>query len=96
MPDQWLGNYESLVKAADPAWLCRLEDAKGTHSMSDFVAHEIAKYVRNLQAAAARIIAPLENIGDSTTWGDGDETDRVYPWYEIQPLKDALLSCSRH
>ena len=75
----------------EPAWLSRLGDASGTHSMSDFSAHVIARYVRRLREAAWPIIHELEQAGDDTNWADGDETDRVYPWYEIQPLKNAVL-----
>lgn len=75
----------------EPAWLTRLAEAKGTHSMSDFAAHQIAKYVRDLREAAWPIVRELEIVGDETNWKIGDETDRVYPWYEIEPLKTAVL-----
>lgn len=75
----------------EPAWLSRLAKAKGTHSMSDFAANEIARYVRVLREAAWPIVRSLESVGDDTNWVQGDETDRVYPWYEIEPLKKAVL-----
>ena len=75
----------------EPAWLSRLANARGTHSMSDSSAHVIARYVRHLREAAWPIIRELEQAGDDTSWCDGDETDRVYPWYEIEPLKKAVL-----
>lgn len=45
----------------------------------------------NRVATAARsLIQPLRIVGDSTSWKDGDETDRVYAWYEMLPLVEAL------
>ena len=79
------------VLPTEPAWLTRLANAKGTHSMSAFEADMIAKDVRGLREAAWPIIRELESVGDDTNWRDKDETDRVYPWYEIEPLKKAVL-----
>ena len=75
----------------EPAWLTRLAKAKGTYSMSDFEANLIARYVRALREAAWPIVRALEQTGDETNWAIGDETDRCYPWYEIEPLKHAVL-----
>ena len=75
----------------EPAWLTRLAHAQGTYQMSDFEANMIARYVRALREAAWPIVRALEQVGDETNWGLGDETDRVYPWYEIEPLKHAVL-----
>jgi hypothetical protein len=36
-------------------------------------------------------VRALEDVGDQSNWAIGDETDRVYPWYEIEPLKRAVL-----
>jgi hypothetical protein len=79
------------VLPTEPAWLTRLSKATGTHSMSAFEAHVIARYVREVRQAAWPIIRQLESVGDETNWQGGDETDRVYPWYEIEPLKKAIL-----
>lgn len=79
----------------EPAWLTRLANAQGTHSISDFVAHEIAKYVRQLREASWPIIRDLECVGDNTDWRDKDQTDRVYSWFEIEPLKAAVLGNKR-
>lgn len=51
----------------DPAWLTRLEKAKGTVSMSDFAAGEIAAEVRRLQlieraAAHYRFAGSLDSL----------------------------------
>ena len=73
------------------AWLIRLRNAKGSVEMSDFAAHQVAAYVDNLRQTAWPIIRTLEDVGDQTNWSQGDETDRVYPWYEIEPLKHAVL-----
>jgi hypothetical protein len=43
-----------------------------------------------MRAAILPVVHELERVGDFTDWRDGDETDRVYPWYEIKPLKAAL------
>lgn len=92
-PDTFRVDYvDPHVLPEEPAWLSRLANATGTHSMSDFSAHTIARYVRMLREAAWPIIRELESVGDDTNWVDGDETDRVYPWYEIEPLKHAVLS----
>lgn len=40
--------------------------------------------------AARAVTAELQKVGDQTGWVDGDETDRVYPWYEMLPLVEAL------
>lgn len=75
----------------EPAWLTRLAAAKRSYSMSDFEANTIARYVRALREAAWPIVRALEDAGDQCNWMNGDETDRVYPWYEIEPLKHAVL-----
>lgn len=77
----------------EPAWLARLAEARGTwtYQMSSFEANTIARYVRQLREAAWPIVRALEDVGDQTNWSIGDETDRVYPWYEIEPLKHAVL-----
>ena len=79
----------------EPAWLTRLANAQGTHSISDFAAHEVAQYVRQLREASWPIIQDLECVGDNTDWRDKDNTDRVYSWFEIEPLKAAVLGNKR-
>jgi hypothetical protein len=76
---------------SEPAWLTRLAKAKTTYHMGDFEANMIARYVRGLREAAWPIVRALEQAGDEANWAIGDETDRVYPWYEIEPLKHAVL-----
>lgn len=45
----------------------------------------------NRVALAARAVtAELQKVGDATQWQDGDETDRVYAWHEMQALAAAL------
>ena len=78
-----------------PPWLTFLAGATGTVIMSPGHANDIARYVRQLREAAWPIIRALEDVGDQTNWQGGDETDRVYPWYEIKPLKDAVLGNKR-
>lgn len=75
----------------EPVWLTRLATASGTYHMSDFEASMIARYVRQLREAAWPIVRALEDVGDQTNWAIGDETDRCYLWYEIEPLKHAVL-----
>jgi hypothetical protein len=75
----------------EPAWLTRLAEARGTYQMSDFEANMIARYVRALREAAWPIVRALEDAGDQSNWVIGDGIDRVYPWYEIEPLKHAVL-----
>lgn len=75
----------------EPAWLTRMANATDTHRISAFEANMIASYVRGLREAAWQIVRELEDVGDSTNWRDKQETDRVYPWYEIEPLKKAVL-----
>ena len=41
-------------------------------------------------AVARPIVKELQDIGDDMKWSMGDETDRVYPWYEISPLAEML------
>lgn len=45
--------------------------------------------------AAEKIVAPLVVVGNDTNWADGDETDRVYPWYEIKPLADLIAEIKK-
>lgn len=45
----------------------------------------------NRVATAARAVTSLlYNVGVETEWRDGDETDRVFAWYELEPLVKAL------
>lgn len=90
--------YGKKEAKADPhklpdnlAWLVRLRKAKDSVEMSNFAANEIAAYVDNIRKAAWIVVRALEEAGDQTDWSQGDETDRVYPWYEIEPLKKAVL-----
>lgn len=39
-----------------------------------------------LRQEALRVIGLFEDVGNKTEWSDGDETDRVYTWYELEPL----------
>lgn len=39
---------------------------------------------------ARDMVAMLKQVGDQTNWADGDETDRVFAWHEIEPLANAL------
>lgn len=71
--------------------MTRLAEAKTAYHMSDFEANMIASYVRQVRKAAWPIVRALEQAGDENNWCLGDETDRVYPWYEIEPLKHAVL-----
>jgi hypothetical protein len=43
-----------------------------------------------LRVAATPIAEALRQVGDETDWRDGNETDRVYAWGEIEPLWKAL------
>lgn len=45
-----------------------------------------------LRAVAWGIVTKLRNVGVQTEWRDGDQTDRVFAWYEIEPLEKALLA----
>ncbi len=53
-----------------------------------------AEVIKQFQEAATPIVRELESAGEDTDWKDGPETDRVYPWYEIEPLAK-VLSLSR-
>lgn len=37
------------------------------------------------------IVGLIMEVGISTSWDDGDETDRVYAYHEIEPLEAAAL-----
>ena len=76
---------------AGPGWLDQLRNARVLATVPEATAHEIARYVDTLRAAAWPIVRELEDVGDQTNWAIGDETDRVYPWFEIEPLKRAVL-----
>lgn len=43
-----------------------------------------------LRAVATPIAEALRQVGDETDWRDGDETDRVYAWHEMEALWKAL------
>jgi hypothetical protein len=62
-----------------------LDSGKGQSAISVLYAH-----VERLEAAAQPIVDAIRAVGDQTNWEGGDETDRVYPWYEIEPLSKAL------
>lgn len=82
---------DELLGDANLDWLRRL-GRRWPVKLDAVTASQIYEYVRRLQATAARVVAELESLGDETEWVDGDETDRVYPWYEIAPLKAAILN----
>lgn len=77
-------------------------DMSQSHYFQDFRTVEAAKYVakiealeeaiRQLRTAAEPIVAAFDGIDD---WGLGDETDRVYPWHEIEPLQLALVGLAK-
>lgn len=46
--------------------------------------------LRQIADACRPIVDALEQVGIETNWAGGDETDRVYPWYEIKPLSELL------
>ncbi len=50
----------------------------------------LEKRIAVLEDAARPIVDSLEAVGEATDWKCGDETNRVYAWYEIEPLKAAL------
>jgi hypothetical protein len=58
-------------------------------SLRDQLADYRAAYNRVATAARA-VTAELYNVGVETDWRDGDETDRVFAWYEMLPLVKAL------
>jgi hypothetical protein len=74
-----------------PEWLEQLRRVKKVAAIGEGMADEIVDYVDALRAAAWPIVRALEDVGDQSNWAIGDETDRVYPWYEIEPLKRAVL-----
>lgn len=74
-----------------PPWLEQLRRVKKVAAIGEGLAYEIVEYVDALRAAAWPIVRALEDVGDRDNWDLGDETDRMYPWYEIEPLKRAVL-----
>lgn len=52
-------------------------------------AHLIAAAPELLTAAQA-LAALLEAVGRDTHWTAGDETDRVFAWYEFEALRAAI------
>ena len=54
------------------------------------VAEPLLERITKLKAAAKTIVEELETVGNQTDWRDGDETDRVYAWHEMKPLRDAI------
>lgn len=49
-----------------------------------------AALIKKFQEAAKPIIEEIEAAGEDTYWKDGPETDRVYPYYELEPLAKVL------
>lgn len=46
--------------------------------------------LEDFRVASRQVVQELEEVGDNTDWRDGPETDRIYPWYEIEPLAKCL------
>lgn len=83
-----LQRLETIAKLAHPS--------KQLDELDRFMVEDYPNLLRQcqaLQAAAQAVVAPLEAVGDELAWAEGDETDRVYAWYEIKPLRDALEDC---
>jgi hypothetical protein len=43
-----------------------------------------------LVAAGRNLLGLLEGVGQETEWRDGEQTDRVFAWYEFDELRAAL------
>jgi hypothetical protein len=76
----------------EPEWLVQFTEAKSSDALlvGGEKALEIAKYVRGIRNEAWKIVKTLRDVGDDQNWQMGDETDRVFGWYELMPLLKAL------
>lgn len=43
-----------------------------------------------LLTAARNLVKLLEDTGTESQWADGEETDRVFAWYEFEELRAAI------
>ena len=76
----------------EPEWLVQFTESKSGESkrLSGDDAMDIARYVRSLRNEAWKLVKALRDVGDDQNWQSGDETDRVFAWYELLPLLKAL------
>jgi hypothetical protein len=45
---------------------------------------------QRLDSAARNLMKLLEDVGNETQWKDGQQSDRVFAWYEFDEIRRAL------
>lgn len=51
---------------------------------------DLEKALRELVNAAGKLYEQLFEVGEKTDWKDGDQTDMVVAWYQIEPLHPTI------
>lgn len=68
-------------------------DNEYSHELADWIdaaCNRMSTQVSELEKAALKLIQLIKDVGIATKWSAGDETDRVFAWYEFDDLRRAL------